>query len=174
MEGQLEKERSGGLGEEGVGPHLPGRWLWGETGVGVQGAGAERGSMITQGQSSCQTGGSLVGPANPPNYGGPGRQPRKRGAILTPRGEGLASQSLDFNRCLTSPPNRDGSWQDFRPEGRWESLTKKTNHRHWADTSKPAGRQWIEGFMGAQGEQIPYHRYQVHRSNMSPNFAGDG
>lgn len=117
MEGQLEKERSGGLGEE---------MALGETGVGVQGAGAERGSMITQGQSSCQTGGSLVGPANPPNYRGSGHQPRKRGAILTPRGEGLASQSLDFNRCLTSPPNRDGSWQDFRPEGRWESLTKET------------------------------------------------
>lgn len=30
--------------------------------------------MLTQGQSSYQTGGSLVGPANPPNYRGPGCQ----------------------------------------------------------------------------------------------------
>lgn len=34
--------------------------------------------MLSQGQSSYQTGGSLVGPANPPNYRGPGCQPRPR------------------------------------------------------------------------------------------------
>lgn len=58
-----------------------------------------RGGVLIQGLSSYQTGGSLTDPANLPNYRGPGPRPRSRGAVLTPHGEGIASQK-------GPPPNR--------------------------------------------------------------------
>lgn len=110
MEGQLEREGSGTLGGERVDARPP----WGmalegdewEQRIGSKG----REACSCRGPSSYQTGGSLMDPANPPNYRRPGCQPRPRGAILTPHGEGLGSQK----GCHQTG---DGLWQDFRPRG---------------------------------------------------------
>lgn len=55
--------------------------------------------MFMKGSLPYQTGGSLVGLANPSNYRGAGCQPTRRGPILTPHEGGLASQTRP-------PPNR--------------------------------------------------------------------
>ena len=82
------KGKKGALDEERWGPDLSrGCSGW------SQGKGQPaRGGVLVQGQFSYQTGGSLTDPANLPNYRGPGLQPRAWGALLTPRGEGIASQ----------------------------------------------------------------------------------
>lgn len=110
MEGRLEREGSGGLSEEGLESQTSlGDGSVTGNGLGAQNVGAES-KTCSQGQSSCQTGGSSAEPANP-NYSRPGCQPRQRGTILTPHGEGLARQK-------GAPPNGDGSCQDFRPGGK--------------------------------------------------------
>lgn len=88
MEGQLERERRGFWMRRGGGQTPPGAALDGAKPRGQP----ARGGVLVQGQSSYQTGGSLTDPANLPNYRGPGLQPRSRGALLTPHGEGIASQ----------------------------------------------------------------------------------
>lgn len=113
MEGQLEREGSGALGEEGVGPDLSGEQLGREMGAGVQGAGVARGSMLTRGPPFCQTGGRHAGPANPPNHRGSGHQPSRGGGTFN-SSWGRAGKP-ERNPCQTG----DGSWQDFRPGGKW-------------------------------------------------------
>lgn len=81
----------------GWGPGLPGGGLWEEPGWG----GRQQGEACSHKASPPigQTGGSLAGPANLPNYRAPGCWPGPRGAILTPHREGQASQK-------GPPPNR--------------------------------------------------------------------
>lgn len=97
LQEQGRRGRSTGKGRKwgsgrGGGGDLSGEQLGREMGAGVQGAGAARGSMLTRGPPFCQTGGRHAGPANPPNHRGSGHQPSGGGALLTPHGEGLASQ----------------------------------------------------------------------------------
>lgn len=96
------------------------------------------------------------------HYRGPSCQPRPRGAILTPHGEGHTARK---------DPQRtgDSSWQDFRPGTGSGVLNKIRAHcrlgQHCQEACRKAVDWRVERYPG--GSLPRYHGDQIHRSKVS-------